>query len=189
MTHQLTFALPDYRNIVVIEDTQFSVDSVDNATSYDSICRVPSRIYGDYYAKHGVRLDAVDGSSISCLFLFHGGGRLRETNVAIHGDRLYLSGGVSLCSIELTQLRVLWTVDLLSGADNGLHFSHAHNCILAIGDYDVTCLDWDGGILWATIVKGLLTPDSTIEGNVVSVYDEDGLKHVLDINTGTKQTG
>lgn len=170
-----------------MDDTQYSVDSVDNATSYDSMHRVPSRASADYFSKRGIRIYAADGSSASLLILFHGGGPLRKTNIAVDDDLLYLSGGVSLCCVNLAQLCVVWSADLLTGADNGIHVSSAHECVLAIGDFDVTCLDFNGGILWTAVMKDFLTSTSSIIENVLSVYDDRGLRHTLDIKTGAEK--
>jgi hypothetical protein len=184
VNHNLTFSLSDYRSVVVIDDDQYDTESTDNSTSYESIHRIQSRASSDYYSKRGVRLSGLDGTSVSRLFLFHGGGRMRDTNVVVHNTLLYLASGVSLCCVELSQLNLRWDADLLTGADNGIYFPTGHDCILAVGDFDLTSLRYDGSIIWHTNAGDLLTAQANIDRDFVTVYGNDGCGHTFSIETG-----
>ena len=102
----------------------------------------------------------------------------------MHGNRLYMAGGTAVCCIDTTNLDLLWSVDLLTGADNGLLVDDSHDCIFAIGDFDASCIALDGSIRWATQTNAVLGSQASVTNHVVVVHDENGLKHTFNIATG-----
>ena len=98
-----------------------------------------------------------------------------------------MAAGVSLCAIELGNLQICWHVGLLTGAENGIVYSPIQHCILAVGDFDVTRIDLNGDIQWASHIATFLTSDVTIDDQNNTICDDRGGRHLLDIDTGTKR--
>ncbi len=178
------FQLDGFRSLNVIDDTQHDVDSADNVNSYDRTHLIPSRVQHVYFSNRGLTLQLADGASQSVLVRFPDGGRLDDSKILMHGDRLYMAGGTAVCCIDATNLDLLWSVDLLTGADNGLLVDDSHDCIFAIGDFDASCISLDGSIRWATQTNAVLGSQASVDNHVVVVHDENGLKHTFDIATG-----
>jgi len=177
------------RRVVIVDDSLYDIDSADNSTSYDMIHRVPSRAFASTKTQRGIRLCGPSGQIASCLVIFQGTTPLRPSSVTIHDDHLYVTAGESLCAIDLSDLHMNWHVDLLSGAANGVYISSTHSCVLAVGDFDMTCIGQSGDVRWATNVVDFLTPNVTIDGHDIAVVDDRGNRHVLNIDTGTKVVG
>ncbi len=114
---------------------------------------------------------------------------MRRSNVTIHDKTLYLTAGISICAIDLSDLHMTWDVDLLSGAANGVYISSTHGCVFAIGDFDMTCIGVAGDIRWATNSVDFLTPNVTIDDHTIAVVDDRGNRHVLNIDTGAGVVG
>lgn len=176
MVHRLQFDLSTHGRLTVLDDALYGLDSTDNVSRYDGIFRVPSRAASDYTAKRSVTVEDADGTIRSCLFVFPSGGGLYETNVLLHDSRLFLASGVALIAIDIATLKTAWTVDLQSGADNGIHFITPER-VLAIGDFDATLLDWSGSIIWAENIPGFLVPPAIIEAETFTIEDDDGRSH------------
>ncbi len=189
MFAELSFLLNEKQLLTVVDDYLYDAESADNSTSYDQIHRVPSRAFQTVTVQRGVRLNGPDGLAASCLVTFQGTTPLRQSNVTIHGDHLYMAAGVSLCAVQLPRLQMIWCVDLLTGAKNGVYFSPLHRCILAVSDFDVTRIDSNGGVEWAASVFEFLTPDVTLDDHNITVCDDQGIRHVLDIDSGAKALG
>lgn len=179
-----TFRLDRFRTLNVIDDKQHDVDSADNVNSYDCTHLIPSRVQHVYLSNRGITLQLADGTVQSLLVRFPDGGRLSDSNVLATSDRLYMAGGANVCCIDTRTLDLLWSGELLTGADNGLLVPANDNCIIAIGDYDASCIEHDGKIRWATKTNAVLCPQATIDSNSVLVFDENGLLHAFDIATG-----
>lgn len=191
LMYSTSFDLPGHRTLIVVNDEQYAVNSADNANSYDTVHLLPSRVTDRYCANRGLTLQFSDGASQSCLIRFPGGDRFfRDSSLVVHKDRLYLSSGTIVCCVDLTSdLHLLWSTELLTGADNGLYICQSHNCILAVGDFDLTSLELDGSILWATNAGGVLTPRVSIDSDSITAYDDEGTPHSFSIETGTKRAG
>ncbi|WP_037247897.1 hypothetical protein [Rhodopirellula baltica] len=182
--YRRTFQLDGFRSLNVFEDTQHDVDSADNVNSYNRTHLIPSRVAHVYFSNRGLTLQLADGTSHSALVRFPDGGRLGDSKILMHGDRLYMAGGTAVCCIDATNLDLLWSVDLLTGADNGLLVPASDDCIFAIGDFDASCIQLDGSIRWATQTNAVLGSQASCGADSVDVYDENGLKHSFDIATG-----
>lgn len=179
-----TFNLDGFRTLNLIEDTQHDVDSADNVNSYDRTHLIPSRVQHVYFSNLGLTLQRTDGTVQSVLVRFSDGGRLDDSKIPVHRDRLYMAGGTAVCCIDTQTLNLLWSVDLLTGADNGLLVPSSDDCILAIGDFDASCIRLDGSIRWATQTNAVLASQASCSVDSVDVYDENGLKHSFNIATG-----
>ena len=182
--YRKSFTLDGFRTLTVIDDTQHNVDSVDNVNSYDRTHVIPSRVQHVYMSNRGLTLQSAGGTVQSALVRFPDGGRLLDSKIIVHDERLYLAGGTAVCCIDAMNLDLLWSVDLLTGADNGLITSDSHDCIFAIGDFDASCIGPDGSIRWATQTNAILGSHVSIGAKTVDAYDENGLKHTFDIATG-----
>ncbi|MCA9137437.1 MAG: hypothetical protein KDB00_11780 [Planctomycetales bacterium] len=186
--HHQTYTLPDGDHLTVVDDVLYGIDSTDNVSAYDRILRIPSRNSASYVAKRGLTVERTNGSIASCLLAFPGGSRMLPTNVLLHRGRLFVASGVALAAIDVPELSLSWTVDLQTGADNGL-LAIGNDHVLAIGDFDATLIDWDGVVQWAINVPGVLVPPGTISGNVLSIDDDDGQTHRVDLVHGRLMMG
>ena len=181
--HQLHFDIPDGGKLTVVDEAQFGLESADNVNSYDVIYHVPSRASRSYLAKRGVQLTARDETTKNCLLAFPSGGALLPSNVLLHDRCLFIASGVALAAIYIPELSLDWTVDLLTGADNGLHIFD-RRFVLAIGDFDATLLTLDGVVRWASNIPGYLVPPGRIADGVLIIDDDDLQTHRLDLRTG-----
>ncbi|TWT78697.1 hypothetical protein CA13_00930 [Planctomycetes bacterium CA13] len=186
--HHQTYTLPNGEHLTVVDDVLYGIDSTDNVSSYDRILRIPSRAADSYIAKRGLTIERMDGSISSCLLAFPSGSRMLPTNVLLHRGRLFVASGVALAAVDLPELSLSWNVDLQTGADNGLH-AIDNDHVLAIGDFDATLLDWNGVVRWATNIPGFLVPPGTINGNVLSIDDDDSQTHRIDLVHGRVMMG
>ena len=182
--YRRTFQLDGFRTLNVINDTQHDVESADNVNSYDRTHLIPSRVQHVYLSNRGLTLQLADGAVQTALVRFPDGGRLGDSKLLLHGDRLYMSGGTAVCCVDTTNLDLHWSVDLLTGANNGLLVDESNDCIFAIGDFDASCIAFDGSIRWATQTNAILGSQVSVDSHVVAVYDENGLKHTFDLTTG-----
>jgi len=99
--YRKSFKLDGFRTLTVLDDAQHNVDSADNVNSYDRTHVIPSRAQHVYLSNRGLTLQFADGAVQSALVRFPDGGRLHDSKIILHGDRLYLAGQRHFVAFDL----------------------------------------------------------------------------------------
>jgi hypothetical protein len=173
----------EYKNwiIEIINDSNFTIDSTDNATSYKQI--ISDNVVSST-SKHGIRI-TTNGKEINSVVICESGGptTIHERSMIIIESELFLCCGDHVYCLELPSFAVNWRSQLDPATCFGIY--EFENDLIIHGELEISRIDLKGNKKWDFSARDIfVTPGGKhaieIEKGSIKLRDWGGYEYVID---------
>lgn len=179
---------PNGYSIGLINDIWYNPDSVDNVVLYSKYYIEKSDQKYSNLTRHGIFLIR-DGEIENTVCVSSSGGHtgIHSTSWVMDGDSFLICCADSIFSLTLPSLDLNW----ITKADHATCFEIYiyENSYVIHGELEITRLDKDGRIIWQFSGSDIFTTptgrdDFKLKGDVIEAVNWDGIKFMIDAQTG-----
>ena len=172
--------------VSLINETDYSLNSVDNSRSYSS-----EYLFDDEQlnsSRHGLLVRDKLGNSHDCILIAGGGASgVHKNSLVIVDDRCFVGVGDHVVALSLPNLVKLWAKKLDPATCFGVHYMKNRDCLIVHGELEISRVSMDGIIYWSSSGKDIFSEGIELFEDHVEVVDFNMEKYSIDIESGESE--
>jgi hypothetical protein len=169
--------------IHLINETQYSVNSVDNVRQYRTeSCRTDKY---QHSCAHGIMVGDIDQPLFKAIFMGVGGVTdVHKNSIASCDETGFLAVGDTVFSISLPTLKVNWFQKVDFATCFGIYWLEKHQCLITWGEVDICRFAADGTKTWSFSGADIFTESFELTEENIILRDFENKEYVISIERG-----